>query len=222
MAGQGLPHPGAGFTIYLSARLRRIPCMKSIAFFLLLAASTGPAADWKPLWDGRSLSGWHVIGKGDWKIVDGAIHATHPKAEKEFGHLVSDRVFTNFTVRLKYKAIRGNSGLYFRVEEKGFSGVSGFQAEIDPEKDAGGLYETNGRSWVSQPKPEDVKTWYRPGEWNEMTVTAIGGNLTVTVNGKKSAELRNDPGRAHGKFALQVHGGQDCEVWFKDIEIQEH
>ena len=20
------------------------------------------------------------------------------------------------------------------------------------------------------------------------------------------------------KFALQVHGGQDCEVWFKDIE----
>ena len=118
--------------------------------------------------------------------------------------------------------MRGNSGLYFRVEEKGFSGVSGFQAEIDPEKDAGGLYETNGRSWVSQPKPEDVKTWYRPGEWNEMTVTAIGGNLTVTVNGKKSAEVKNDPGRAHGKFALQVHGGQDCEVWFKDIEIQEH
>ena len=131
-------------------------------------------------------------------------------------------MFTNFTVRLKYKAIRGNSGLYFRVEEKGFSGVSGFQAEIDPEKDAGGLYETNGRSWVSQPKPEDVKTWYRPGEWNEMTVTAIGGNLTVTVNGKKTAEVKNDPGRAHGKFALQVHGGQDGEVWFKDIEIQEH
>ena len=22
-----------------------------------------------------------------------------------------------------------------------------------------------------------------------------------------------------GKFALQLHGGQDCEVWFKDIEI---
>ncbi len=199
-----------------------MPLMKSIAFLLLLATFTCPAADWKPLWDGRSLSGWHVIGKGDWKIVEGSIHATHPKAEKEFGHLVSDRVFTNFTVRLKYKAIRGNSGLYFRVEEKGFSGVSGFQAEIDPEKDAGGLYETNGRSWVSQPKPADVKTWYRPGEWNEMTVTAIGGNLTVTVNGKKSAELQNDPGRAHGKFALQVHGGQDCDVWFKDIEIQEH
>ena len=196
--------------------------MKSIAFLLLLAASSCPSADWKPLWDGRSLAGWHVIGKGDWQIEAGALHATHPKTEKEFGHLVSDRGYTNFTVRLKYKAVRGNSGLYFRIEEKGFSGVSGFQAEIDPDKDAGGLYETNGRSWVSQPTPADVKTWYRPGEWNEMTVTAIGGNLTVTVNGKKSAEVKNDPGRAHGKFALQVHGGQDCEVWFKDIEIQEH
>ena len=36
----------------------------------------------------------------------------------------------------------------------------------------------------------------------------------------KSAELKDDPGRREGRFALQVHGGQDCEVWFKDIEIK--
>ena len=119
----------------------------------------------------------------------------------------------------KYKAVKGNSGLYFRIEEKGFSGVTGFQAEIDPEKDAGGLYETNGRSWVSQPKPEDVKRWFKPGQWNEMTVSAHGGHIVVHANGIKTAELKDDPGRREGKFALQVHGGQDCEVWFKDIEI---
>lgn len=192
---------------------------------LLLAITLCPiatrAAEWRPLWDGRTLHGWHIIGKGSWKIEDGAIHATNGKAEKEFGHLVSDRDFTDFTIRLKYKAIKGNSGLYFRVAEKGFSGVTGFQAEIDPEKDGGGLYETNGRSWVSQPRPEDVKTWDKPGQWNEMTVSARGGNIIVTVNGKKSAELKNDPGRASGRFALQVHGGQDVDVWFKDIEISE-
>jgi len=179
------------------------------------------AADWRPLWDGRTLNGWHIIGKGTWKIEDGAIHGTHAKAEPEFSHLVTDRSYTNFTVRLKYKTIKGNSGLYFRIEEKGYSGVSGFQAEISPEQDAGGLYETNGRSWVSQPKPADVKTWFKPGEWNEMTVAAHGGHLVVTVNGKKSAEVQNDPGRAHGRFALQVHGDQDVDVWFKDIEIRE-
>ena len=52
-----------------------------------------------------------------------------------------------------------------------------------------------------------------------MTVSAHGGHLVVHVNGIKSAELKDDPGRRAGRFALQVHGGQDCEVWFKDIEI---
>ena len=168
------------------------------------------------------MEGWHVIGKGRWKMEENALHATNVKSEKDFGHLVTDRDYTNFTVRLKYKAVKGNSGLYFRIAEKGFSGVTGFQAEIDPDKDAGGLYETNGRSWVSQPKPEDVTKWYKPGVWNEMSVTARGGDIVVTVNGMTSAVLKNDPGRPAGKFALQVHGGQDVEVWFKDIYIQEH
>ncbi len=52
-----------------------------------------------------------------------------------------------------------------------------------------------------------------------MTVGARGGHIVVHVNGIKTAELNDDPGRREGKFALQVHGGQDCEVWFKDIEI---
>lgn len=200
--------------------------MKSIlpvlVTFLTVAAIDIPAAEWHSLWDGRTLNGWHVIGKGQWKIEDGAIHGTNVKGEKDFGHLVSDRDYTNFTIRLRYKTVSGNSGLYFRIAEKGFSGVTGFQAEIDPDKDAGGLYETNGRSWVSQPKPADVKKWFKPGEWNEMTVTARGGDIEVKVNGITSAKLTNDPGRASGKFALQVHGSQDVDVWFKDIEIQEH
>ena len=184
-----------------------------------IAAEVAALAKWKPLWDGKTFDGWHEIGKGSWKVADGAIHATHERGEKEFGHLVTDGTFKDFTVRLKYKAVKGNSGLYFRIEEKGASGVSGFQAEIDPEKDAGGLYETNGRAWVVKPPPEKIKTWYKPDAWNEMTVTALGRNITVHVNGVRSATLVNDPGRTEGRFALQVHGGQDCEVLFKDIEI---
>lgn len=208
--------------------LRHTPGMKST--FALLGAGLLilgwvcelDAAGWRPLWDGRTLDGWRVIGKGEWRIEDGAIHGTNVKSQNDFGHLVSQRDYTNFTIRLKYKTVKGNSGLYFRIAEKGFSGVTGFQAEIDPEKDAGGLYETNGRSWVSQPTPGQVKTWFRPGEWNEMTVIAHGGDIEVKVNGLTSAKLMNDPGRASGKFALQVHGGQDVDVWFKEIEILEH
>jgi hypothetical protein len=176
---------------------------------------------WTPLWDGKSTAGWHEIGKGKWTIEAGAIVGRHDAAEAEFSHLVTDAIYKDFTVRLKYKAVRGNSGLYFRIEEKGWSGVSGFQAEIDPANDVGGLYETNGRAWVVKPTPDLVKTWFKPGEWNEMTVTAIGRNVTVHVNGKRSAALVDDPGRTEGRIALQLHGGQDCEVWFKDIAVLE-
>ncbi len=177
--------------------------------------------EWKPMWDGQTFNGAHIIGKGDWQIKDGVIHARHAKDEKEFSHLVTDEAFSDFTVRLKYKAVKGNSGLYFRIEETGASGVSGFQAEIDAEKDAGGLYETNGRAWVSQPAPADVKKWFRPQDWNTMTVTARGKRITVEVNGYQTAELRDDPGRTAGRFALQLHGGQDVEMLFKEIEMLE-
>jgi 3-keto-disaccharide hydrolase len=176
---------------------------------------------WKPIWDGQTLHGWHEIGKGEWKVENGAIHALHSANEKEFGHLVTDQVFGDFTVRVSYLAIKGNSGLYFRIEETGASGVSGFQAEIDPRQDAGGLYETNGREWVSKPTPEQVKKWFRPGEWNSMTVSAHGRRVAVDVNGFRTAELRDDPGRLEGRLALQLHGGQDCEISFKNLEILE-
>lgn len=212
-------------TLVLNARAGDAsnPDMKTF-LALLFAIATLPivaAEKSTPLWDGKTLNGWHVIGKGEWKIEDGAIHGTHVKTEKDFSHLVTDLDYTNFVVRLKFKALKGNSGLYFRVAEKGFSGVTGFQAEIDARNDVGGLYDTNGRNWVSKPTAEQVKTWFKPDEWNEMTVTAKGGDIVVTVNGKETANLKNDPGRASGKFALQVHGSQDCDVWFKDISIIE-
>jgi hypothetical protein len=194
---------------------------RSIAFMvLMLFQQPSQAADtWRSLWDGKTLTGWRVIGEGSWKIEDGMIHGANVASQKEYGHLVSDQSFGDFTIRLKFKALKGNSGLYFRIEEKGFSGVTGFQAEIDAAKDVGGLYETNGRSWVSQPTGEAVASWFKPGEWNEMIVSAKGGHIIVRINGKVSAELPDDSGRKEGRFALQVHGSQDVDVWFKDLEI---
>lgn len=174
----------------------------------------------QPLWDGKSFAGWKTIGRGDWKIEDGAIHGTLSKSIKEYGHLVTEETFHDFVLTLKFKAVKGNSGVYFRIDETGASGVSGFQAEVDASIDVGGLYETNGRAWVSKPTIEQVASWYRPGEWNDMTVTARGGHIVVEVNGHKSAELHDDPGRRAGKIALQLHGGMDMDVWFKDLNIQ--
>jgi hypothetical protein len=176
--------------------------------------------EWVPIWDGKSLDGWHTIPGGSWTIEDGAIVGRSPASEPRHGLLVTDKIYDDFSVRVEYLANQGNSGLYFRVDESGDAvGVHGFQAEIDPEKDAGGLYETAGRAWVVQPAPEDVKKWYKPGEWNEMVVCAYGQDVSVFVNGTKTAELKDDPGRTKGRIALQLHGGMDMDVRFRKVEV---
>lgn len=177
--------------------------------------------NWKPLFDGESLNGWHTLPGGNWKVENGVIVGTSDKSDERHGMLVSDDTYHDFEIRIKYKAIEGNSGLYFRAKEVGGQyGVEGFQAEIDPLNNAGGLYETSGRGWVVQPDSADVKKWYKPGEWNTMTVRAEGNSVVVQVNGMKTAEIRNDPGRTEGHIALQLHGGQDMHVLFKDMEIR--
>ena len=45
-------------------------------------------------------------------------------------------------------------------------------------------------------------------------------SVVVHLNGYKTAEIHNDPGRTEGHIALQLHGGQDMLVSFKDIEIK--
>jgi len=179
------------------------------------------AQHWQHLFSKKDLTGWHTIPGGKWEVVDGVLIGTSEKSEPRHGLLVTDKSYSDFIISVTYKAIKGNSGLYFRAEEVGdIVGVKGFQAEIDPTQDAGGLYETMGRGWVIKPKPKDVKTWYKPNEWNEMTVEARGGTIIVKVNGKESARLINDSGRAAGKIALQLHGDMDMEVLFREVKIK--
>ncbi len=175
---------------------------------------------WRPLFDGETLAGWHSLPGGKWQVRDGVIVGTSPIDETRHGLLISDAVYGDFTARLQFKAVKGNSGFYFRSEKVDSAvGVHGFQAEIDIANDVGGLYETGGRAWVVQPSADEVAKYFKPGEWNEMTVSARGRHVVVHVNRQKTAELIDDPGRLKGHLALQLHGSQDMEVMFRDVEI---
>ena len=102
--------------------------------------------------------------------------------------------------------------------------VSALVAKLAHEsmEDTGGLYETNGRAWVVQPDPKDVKKWFKPNEWNDLALSAHGGDIVVHINGYKTAEVHNDPGKwKEGPFALQLHMGQNVDVMFKDMEIRQ-
>ena len=177
---------------------------------------------WEPLFNGKDLAGWTPSVENTWSVSgDGILHGKSPKSEKRHSILLNDREFDDFTLRVRYRANSGNSGLYFRVDEVDTPvSVNGFQAEIDADgRDVGGIYETGGRAWVSRPKPEAVEKYFKKGDWNIMDVSAYGKRTTVHVNGAKTVELKNDPGRTKGKIGPQLHGGQDMDVEFSQIDL---
>ena len=192
------------------------------SLLLALAASADPLT-WKPLFNGKDLTGWHSVPGGKWEVVDGTILGTSPRSEPRHGLLVTDKRYKNFKVRAKFKVEKGDSGFYFRAEKTGTKvSVKGFQAEVDNSPEVGGLYETSMRAWVKRPDPKVIKKIYKPGEWTDLLVTAIGDDLTVSLNGVTVTELPGDKKcLKEGHLALQLHGGQDMRVQFKDLAIME-
>lgn len=193
----------------------------SLVFCACLFAGPLPAAEWRPLMDGQTLAGWHPVGDGKWTVEDGAF-VGRANNEKLYGLLVSDKLFKDFTVRFKFKSLTGDSGFYIRTVIKPPEKANGLQIQVGPiGTGTGGIYESYGRAWVVKPKAEDEKKYQKADDWNEMSIAAHGGNVVVRVNGVTSAEIKNDPSRPEGCFALQMHAGCVMEVRFKDIEIQE-
>lgn len=186
-----------------------------------VGAEEAPKGKWVPLFNGKDLSGWKVLPGGTWEVKDGVIKGTSPKTEKLHGMLLSEKEYGDFTVRVVYRSLKGNSGFYFRAEPvKSAVAVHGFQAEIDANGGGvGGIYETGGRAWVAKPTPEEIKKFYKLKDWNEMVIIARGADVTVTVNGTTTVQLKNDKGRQKGYFGLQLHGGQEMDVEFKAVEL---
>lgn len=200
--------PSAIFSIFTFASLGLLTNMAS-------------AQSWEPLFNGKDLTGWHTQPGGEWKVVDGVIVGTSASSERRHGLLVSDRELTNFILRAKFRVHEGNSGLYFRAEETDTNvAVRGFQAEVDRSSAVGGLYETAMRGWVRKPDPDVIENIVTHGEWVSITVTAIDDDVTVSLNGTTVTELLGDKeSLKKGRIALQLHGGQNMHVEFKDIAV---
>ena len=201
---------------------RLIPVVGLLVASWLSAALAGEEqkSEWKPLMDGKTLAGWHPVGDGKWTVEDGAF-VGRANNEKLYGLLVSDKTFRDFTVRFKYKFLAGDSGFYIRTVMKDPDQAHGLQIQVGGLKSGnGGIYESYGRAWIVKPSDELEKSYTQNDVWTEMVIDAHGGHVVVTVNGISSAELKDDPGRPEGHFALQMHSGCVMHVEFKDIQIK--
>jgi hypothetical protein len=197
--------------------------MRTRTLICLIAAITaGPvraeANDWVSLFDGKTLDGWKPYGDGKFTVEDGAIVCEGTK--REHGWLISDQAYGNFLLKLRFKWVRGNTGIQFRSAFDGKDMV-GYQADLDLSRDVttGTLHEQGGRRML-QAALVDARKFCKPNDWNEYEIFAVGDHMRLKINGAKTADF-HDPRAAKGILAFQAHAGQDSRVLYKDIRILE-
>lgn len=201
------------------------------------------------LFDGKTLAGW----KGDpeiWRVEDGVIigetSPDQPLTANNF--LVWKDQVENFELRVKFRLRNGNSGIYFRAQQRRppsqkEDALIGPQADFDASgRWTGVLMEYLGRGPVCERgervtidekgekhvvgtcgDPAQLLQVVKPNDWNEYRIIAEANHIRLEINGVAMCELieDKDPQRPqHGWLALQVHVGQPMRVEFKDIFLK--
>ncbi len=173
------------------------------------------------LFNGKDLTGWTVHGTEKWYVENGEL-VCESGPDKQYGYLSTNKNYKNFVLTLQFKQeANGNSGVFIRSGIEGVK-ISGWQVEVAPlGHHTGGIYESYGRNWLIQPKPEDEAA-LKVGDWNELKIRADGDVITTWLNGKQMVTLTDEKiGKGEGFIALQIHDGGGIKVRWRKFKMKE-
>ena len=216
--------------------------MKKLSAFLVVAAMASlvaartPEVEWKPLFNGKDLTGWKHVGKGDMTVENGLIQ-THGGmgllywTGGKVGHC-------RLRVVYKMRDFNDNSGVFIRIpiepREAWMPVHYGYEVQIDnhPQTSQEDEYHVTGTLY-SLTKPLALPG--KPGpQWNTMLITIDGPQTVVDLNGVKVTdytegqpvperkfdfEPQRGPRPGEGYIGLQNHSDNDI-VFFKEVSMQ--
>lgn len=199
------------------------------ASMLVLLLPLAAHADPKPLFDGKTLSGWEGETKKTWRVEDGAIvggslDANVPRNE----FLCTSKTYGDFELKVKFKLLgdraKANAGVQFRTKRIPMHHeVSGYQADIG-QGYWGALYDESRRNKVlAQPEKKVLEKLAKHDDWNEYKIRCEGPRIRLWLNGTLTVDYteKDDKIDRAGIIGLQVHGGGKTKVLYKDVTIEE-
>ncbi|MDX1470239.1 MAG: DUF1080 domain-containing protein [Flavobacteriaceae bacterium] len=215
------------FRLFITNRLNIQKYIFYILFFVFCIQAYGQ--NWEPIFNGKNLEGWKVIGgPAQFEVDDEKIIGT-AKSGKLNTFLCTEKTYSDFILELEVMLPNMlNSGIQFRSntrEEDNGTRVFGYQCEIDPapRKWTGGIYDEGRRKWIyplaRNPKAQDA---FRLASWNTIRIEAYGNEINTFVNGQHASRLVDDL-TSTGIIGLQVHNVKPEEaglkVMWKNIRI---
>ena len=195
---------------------------------------------WMPLFDGRSLAGWHTYKQANGVTSGWTVDAGAVRTDGSAHDLVSDQQYSSFELELEWKVAPGaNSGIFYWANEG--------TAEIYENAPEMQLLDNTGHPDGKSPLtaagslyalyPSPIELVKPVGEWNQVRIVAHGGKVQQWLNGVKVVDVNFDSrafkanvaaskfkqwltfGKSRrGHLGLQSHGGR---VWFRAIRIKD-
>jgi hypothetical protein len=183
----------------------------------VLAAQGSPPPGFTPIFNGRTLDGWHVSDGNahgatpDWRVIDGVLVGSQ-QPPGSGGVLLSDGSYGDVEVYLEIRPDYGcDGGLLLRSDERGRA----YQVMIDylDGGNVGGIYG-EGLEGVTGTAPERWREYWKANDWNSLRVRIEGAapRIQVWLNDRRITDWTDTAnhaagGAVTGMLGLQVHGG---------------
>lgn len=193
-----------------------------------------PESAFEPIFDGKSLNGWKLLGgKGPGYVVKDGVLVCPANGG---GDLLTEKEYSDFVLRLDFKlSPGGNNGIairspmetgqplaYIGNEIQILDDHAPKYASLKPDQKCGSLYR------IFPSRKDALKP---AGQWNSMEIQAVGREIKVYINGTLVSggnlndihdpeTLRRHPGmlRARGHIGFLGH---NSHVEFRNIRIHE-
>lgn len=169
----------------------------------------------QPVFDGRTLDGWHVSSTGgkNWSIQNGQLTTSGRGTD-----LISDATYGDFQLHLEWRCSPGaNSGVYLR-------GRYEVQIETDSEAEPAS-HHTGGVYGFLAPNPEQPRM---PNTWQAFDLTLVGRTVTVVQNGIVVIDRQTIAGITGGALdsdeaksgPIVLQGGETGVTEFRNLVVR--
>ena len=205
----------------------------ALLVFALCASAAESEKGFVPLFDGKTLNGWQIVGqKGPGYVVENGVLVCPADGG---GNLFTEKEYANFIFRFEFKLEpAANNGVGIRAPLAGDVAYTGMEIQIldhDHAKYRGWLKPAQHHGSIYDVVPAKTGFLKPVGEWNYEEITADGRRITVTLNGHTIVDadldtvtdpqvLKRHPGlaRSTGHIGFLGHGSR---VEFRNIRVKE-
>ncbi|MEZ5319229.1 MAG: family 16 glycoside hydrolase [Vicinamibacterales bacterium] len=195
-------------------------------------AAAGDEAGFTPLFNGRNLDGWTLVGGvGPGYVVE---NGTIVCPVDGGGNLFTTREYSNFVLRFEFRTEPGgNNGVGIRAPFEGDAAYVGMEIQIlddQHERYKGKIRSEQHHGSIYDVIPARTGFLKPAGEWNTEEIVADGRHIRVTLNGviitdadldtvREPAVLAKHPGlaRTSGHIGFLGHG---TRVEFRNVRIR--